>query len=1088
MDPQTRRALESIRLDWATTRDDIWEPQALVHVDGLHSAVIDETMRSFSDARASTAASPLGVVIQGPAGSGKTHLLGQVRERVQNAGGYFFLAKLLDGTNFWQSIIVCITEDLNRPSPTHSSQLVQLLDQLGREAGLSPDDQRSIVGDAPLSPEILERFIRGVYRKHPTHRRRSQHILRALVLTAAEDFALQDLGAAFLFLQLDDDDEAKTWGIQVKRLGYQEVVENISRILAMDEAAVLAIDQLDTLIVTDHDGHSDQSAVDTIAHGLMTLRETLSRTTSIVSCLSTAWTILEDEAPRAVVDRFRKLPPLQRPTSADFGRALLARRFAAFYETASFTPPYPTWPINEAALAESINHTPRTLMQAADRHIGICLRTGTSSEMMTLRDSSTTKTVTAHDDPEFAALDQRFDDLIRAADPTAIIDPSTEDTRVPELLMAGLATWVGALAADAESYRWDDRPGKQPNLHARLRRTIDPDTDAQQSWSFRAIASTNAIAAQTRLAKASAAAGLTNHLNTLVILRQAPWPSGPKTATVVTEFIDRGGRVIAWSADDIRVLIAVRALRAEHADRLGEWIVSRNPVSRIAWLDQILSPTGDSSGAPSGEPSPHEPDHEPSAVPPPPDVHPQNSDGPDNDRPEYPENNNATTSISPQPSADDEPTRNAEPVAPAPHPEPIQVRPDHFTLGSVVGALTAREVGIDLEALRKHTVIFAGSGSGKTVLIRRIIEECALRGVSSIVLDVNNDLARLGQPWPAGSREWPNADEETAARDYIANTDVAVFTPGKMSGRPLSFQMLPDFTEVVDNPDEFGAAVASALGALAPRALAIGKSAKHKRMMATLKQTIEHFGRTGGGTIDTLVDLLADLPDTLCEFADSPKLGRELSDNLRSDLITDHVYSNEPVDPSVLLTPPPGYRARVSVINLSGLPDANKRNNFIGQLQMSLFAWIKKHPAGNKPLGAVLVMDEAQNFAPSEKTTTCTESTLALAAQARKYGLGLIFATQAPKGLHSKIAGNASNQFLGRFQSPVHISAAKELAAAKSSDVSDIGRLTTGVYYAAVDGGPFTKIRTPLCLSYHPPSPPSEEEVIAIARTSASSH
>lgn len=116
----------------------------------------------------------------------------------------------------------------------------------------------------------------------------------------------------------------------------------------------------------------------------MTLRETLSRTTSIVSCLSTAWTILEDEAPRAVVDRFRKLPPLQRPTSADFGRALLARRFAAFYETASFTPPYPTWPINEAALAESINHTPRTLMQAADRHIGICLRTGTSSEMMTL--------------------------------------------------------------------------------------------------------------------------------------------------------------------------------------------------------------------------------------------------------------------------------------------------------------------------------------------------------------------------------------------------------------------------------------------------------------------------------------------------------------------------------------------------------------------------------------------------------------------------------------------------------------------------------------------------------------------------------
>ncbi len=57
-------------------------------------------------------------------------------------------------------------------------------------------------------------------------------------------------------------------------------------------------------------------------------------------------------------------------------------------------------------------------------------------------------------------------------------------------------------------------------------------------------------------------------------------------------------------------------------------------------------------------------------------------------------------------------------------------------------------VSVELEALRKHVAIFAGSGSGKTVLIRRIIEECAIQGVSSIVLDTNNDLARLGDAWP----------------------------------------------------------------------------------------------------------------------------------------------------------------------------------------------------------------------------------------------------------------------------------------------------------------------------------------------------
>jgi len=45
--------------------------------------------------------------------------------------------------------------------------------------------------------------------------------------------------------------------------------------------------------------------------------------------------------------------------------------------------------------------------------------------------------------------------------------------------------------------------------------------------------------------------------------------------------------------------------------------------------------------------------------------------------------------------------------------------------------------------------------------------------------------------------------------------------------------------------------------------------------------------------------------------------------------------------------------------------------------------------------------------------TACTLSTIKLASQARKYGLGLVFATQAPKGLHNQIPGNAATQFFG---------------------------------------------------------------------------
>ena len=137
MDNAIRQALDSIRLDWADTPDDVWGTSGAYHVAGLHEQVTDETMRSFVDAQRAESASPIGVVIRGEAGSGKTHLLGQIRRRVQERGGYFFLVKLLDGSDFWKSVTVAMLESLNRPGPGHPTQLAQLLDRLAREAGVT---------------------------------------------------------------------------------------------------------------------------------------------------------------------------------------------------------------------------------------------------------------------------------------------------------------------------------------------------------------------------------------------------------------------------------------------------------------------------------------------------------------------------------------------------------------------------------------------------------------------------------------------------------------------------------------------------------------------------------------------------------------------------------------------------------------------------------------------------------------------------------------------------------------------------------------------------------------------------------------
>jgi len=48
--------------------------------------------------------------------------------------------------------------------------------------------------------------------------------------------------------------------------------------------------------------------------------------------------------------------------------------------------------------------------------------------------------------------------------------------------------------------------------------------------------------------------------------------------------------------------------------------------------------------------------------------------------------------------------------------------------------------------------------------------------------------------------------------------------------------------------------------------------------------------------------------------------------------------------------------------------------------------------------------------------------------------------------------------------------------------VPNHGQLRVGEFYATSEALTFEKIRTPLCLSHHPASPLTEEEVIARAR------
>jgi hypothetical protein len=1055
------KALEALRFNWAPVADDVWRPSPF-HVEGLHRTTERMLQQGIADAERSTDASPIGLALQGQRGTGKTHLLGWVREHVNVRGGYFFLVSLLDAGGFWQSVVQSFNEGLARPAGGGEPQLQSLLRDLGDRVGAPRTVRRAIAGDTTLTRDSLDAFIKLLSAHNPLVARECQETARALALLASDDGSVREVGETYLQSIADDHNERASWGMRRAPRTAEMIVRDLSWLLALSGPTVIAVDQIDTLIAqsakTLHGDGPDSAAQDIVleqvAGGLMALRQRTRRTLTVLACIPATWQLIKDRATDTVQDRFREATQLKTIPSVEVARTLVEKRFTWHFGEIDFTPPYPSWPVRPDAFDGAVGFTPRQLLIKIDAHIQSCLASEVLSELSSLgappevEPSPPPIVPQPATEPALAELDKRFAELLEAADPAAVLTPEVEDVAMPRLLSAGLQAWILERGERAQAYAVDPLPGPRPALHARLRLTLDERTEDQVHWGFRAIGATNAVAALNRLRKACTAAGLTDGLpqRKLFLLRNPDWSRGATTQAELKAFRAAGGKDLGLDNRDVRVLLALQTLLSDSSPDLHAWLLARRPASSIGLFQEAMG--DDDPGpirvdAPSAPPSP------------------------------------TGGSVTPGPNA---PPATGEPDAvssPTTANEPRGAR-DALAIGVTFDGGTP--VSIKLEALRKHTAIFAGSGSGKTVLIRRIVEECALNGVSAIVLDPNNDLARLGDAWPEPPAGWGPGDARRA-EEYLAHTDVVVWTPRREAGRSLSFRALPEFREVRDDPDEFAEAVESAVTSILPRANLDGRTSKARLGQAVLRNAVQYYGRRGGSSLRGLIDLLAAMPDGVSELENAAKIGGELAQTLTAAMVNDPLFggAGTAADPSVLLTPPRGKRARVSVISFVGLPSDQQRQSFVNQLQMALFAWIKKHPAGDRPLGGLFVMDEAQTLAPSGAMTACTQSTLALAAQARKYGLGLVFATQAPKGLHNRIPGNAATQFFGLLNAPVQIAAAREMAQAKGGDVPDVSLLKTGQFYAAVEGAAFTKIRTPLCLTYHPKAPLTTEEVIARA-------
>ncbi|MFM7245220.1 MAG: helicase HerA domain-containing protein [Planctomycetaceae bacterium] len=383
-----------------------------------------------------------------------------------------------------------------------------------------------------------------------------------------------------------------------------------------------------------------------------------------------------------------------------------------------------------------------------------------------------------------------------------------------------------------------------------------------------------------------------------------------------------------------------------------------------------------------------------------------------------------------------------------------------FYLGQKVdadrGTPTGEPLLVDARRFTTHAVCVGMTGSGKTGLLIDLIEEAAIDGIPTLVIDPKGDLANVllsfpdlapadFLPWlePEGAKREGISLEELAARtakkwaDGLAASgqsgerirrlheaaEMAVYTPGSRTGRPLamlgSLDAPPDV--ILDDPEarrERIESLVSAILALVGIDGEPGRSREHV-LLSTILDTLWK----GGQKVDfgTLVRSIPAPPIERVGFLDLDNFfpaGDRFALASRLNTVAaapgfDAWLDGEPLDLGRLLWTAEG-KPRVAVVSIAHLADT-QRMAFVTLLAGAAVAWMRSQ-GGTSSLRALFLMDEVFGYLPPTANPPSKTPLLTLMKQARAYGLGVVLATQNPVDLDYKGLSNAGLWFLGRLQ------------------------------------------------------------------------